>query len=531
MTKAGGTATSINAPATDGAYKLFVVDAAGNVSAASKATVTSDSTAPTNQDTVLTASTAKMGGASMTIVSSGDAGNTVWLAPAGTTTFVEGATMTKAGGTATSINAPTTEGAYKLFIVDAVGNVSSASTATVTVDNTVPTVTSRTPVENSTGATLTTDISLTFLEPMRIGTGNIEIRIASTSAVFQTIDVTDANAVSINDKVVSIKHSTFGFEAKYYVTIANTCFTDAAGNAFAGYSQATDWSFTSQPGYSVSASMVAAGVATAPWAIAIDTTNNWLYLADTSSHYLHKFDLTGNKLGSVGGLGTGDSQFNVIKDVAVDSTGKVYVSDNGNNKIKVFNNDLTFVAAISQTTPRRLSVGNGFLYVTTDKIGSAFKVQKRKLYADDPALPVTAEFSAMYSAFGSTGQISDIEDVALAPDGNVYILDKTAPSMGADGIGNITILNSGLTAATSRITGFTVPRGIEFHGGFMYIAEANEFSTGKSRVKRCQLNGTVIETYTDQMSLPGAVVFDSNSNMYVPSVNGPEKILKLQKNF
>ncbi len=43
--------------------------------------------------------------------------DTVWLAPANTTTFVEGTTMTKAAGDAKTINAPTAAGEYKLYIV------------------------------------------------------------------------------------------------------------------------------------------------------------------------------------------------------------------------------------------------------------------------------------------------------------------------------------------------------------------------------------------------------------------------------
>lgn len=97
-----------------------------------------DTTAPTNQNTVFAANVTKQGGASVTIVSSGDAANNVWFAPSGTTTFTAGPTMTMAGGTATSILAPATAGAYKLFVIDAAGNVSAESTAALTVDNTQP---------------------------------------------------------------------------------------------------------------------------------------------------------------------------------------------------------------------------------------------------------------------------------------------------------------------------------------------------------------------------------------------------------
>jgi len=74
------------------------------------------------QDYVFPAScAASTGTSSIPIRSSGDSSNAVWFAPAGTTTFVAGGTMTKAAGDATSIGAPTTAGTYKLFVVDAQG--------------------------------------------------------------------------------------------------------------------------------------------------------------------------------------------------------------------------------------------------------------------------------------------------------------------------------------------------------------------------------------------------------------------------
>lgn len=71
--------------------------------------------------------------ATLTIRSSGDAGNTVWFAPTGTSSFAEGATMTKAAGTATSIPVPTTAGTYKLFVVDSQGKKLGESAARLKV--------------------------------------------------------------------------------------------------------------------------------------------------------------------------------------------------------------------------------------------------------------------------------------------------------------------------------------------------------------------------------------------------------------
>ncbi|MFC8342552.1 RICIN domain-containing protein [Streptomyces sp. NPDC057280] len=87
-------------------------------------------TAP--QDYALPASTfAGTGVMTVPVRSPKDATKTLWLAPAGTTTFAVGPTMTKAAGTATAIAVPQTAGDYRLYVVDAQGNASPASKALV----------------------------------------------------------------------------------------------------------------------------------------------------------------------------------------------------------------------------------------------------------------------------------------------------------------------------------------------------------------------------------------------------------------
>lgn len=85
------------------------------------------------QDYVFPASCAASAGTNINIRSSGDPSNTVWFAPAGTTDFVEGATMTKAAGDATSISAPYTAGTYKLFVVNSKGVIIGESNAKLRV--------------------------------------------------------------------------------------------------------------------------------------------------------------------------------------------------------------------------------------------------------------------------------------------------------------------------------------------------------------------------------------------------------------
>lgn len=96
------------------------------------------------QDVVFPVSKIISGGNWVEISSSGDADNNVWFAPDGLTTqeqFYECATMTKAyDGTYTGMNVPSDEGIYYIYIVDIVGNVSTHSIASLTVDNTPPVI-------------------------------------------------------------------------------------------------------------------------------------------------------------------------------------------------------------------------------------------------------------------------------------------------------------------------------------------------------------------------------------------------------
>ncbi|MEW1648589.1 RICIN domain-containing protein [Streptomyces sp. NPDC091219] len=84
------------------------------------------------QDYALPASTfAGTGVMTIPVRSPKDASKSLWLAPAGTTTFAVGPTMTKAAGTAPAIAVPQTAGDYRLYVVDAQVNASAASKALV----------------------------------------------------------------------------------------------------------------------------------------------------------------------------------------------------------------------------------------------------------------------------------------------------------------------------------------------------------------------------------------------------------------
>ena len=207
--------------------------------------------APINQNTVLAASTTVAGGGAVTITSSGTASNAIWLAPAGTTTFSAGPTMTKAAsGTATSITAPATGGTYQLFVIDAVGNISAASTAAVTVDTVAPTVTSKNPAATATGVALNGVISITFSEPMNPLTFTT-LTVKSGGTTLQgTVTFSAGNTIVTFAPTANMSAGTV-----YTVTVTNAI-TDVAGNALVPAS----WTFTTTQSYTVGGTVSGLGV-------------------------------------------------------------------------------------------------------------------------------------------------------------------------------------------------------------------------------------------------------------------------------
>jgi hypothetical protein len=193
----------------------FMVDLAGNVSSTDlkvNAVITNvdDFTAPTTQDAVFPFVQTIKGGATVTIVNSGNVSDSVWLAPALTTAFVESTTMTKTiNGTATSIVAPALEGAYNLFVLDAAGNISAASAVALTVDNTSPTTIIESSVYTSGTDTLViTGANFdTLLESAENSTTDVKARLnwSKLSWDINGDDVNTANVSFVAGDIVSAK--------------------------------------------------------------------------------------------------------------------------------------------------------------------------------------------------------------------------------------------------------------------------------------------------------------------------------------
>lgn len=526
MTRASGNASSIVTPSSSGEYKLFVMDIAGNISNASTKTVIVDGTAPNNQNNVLSASRKIKPSSDLAINSSGNTLNTVWVAPAGTTVFAESPTMTRAAGDATNITTPSATGIYHIYVVDAAGNVSQASTATVTVDNSAPVIASSIPAAGEGNVSATADIQLTFSETIVAGTGNIYIKKDNDDTIFQTIPVTDSNLVSINNNIVTITHDSLSLGTRYYLTIDNTCFLDSAENSFAGISSKMVLSFVTKAGFSVSETLVTTESVDNTGVYACDVTpdGQFVYVLGSNSR-LYKFDAAGNLITSVGGASGDDSNLSIPFDVAYDPVGEhVYVANYGGGSIKVFDKDLNFVANIASARAWRLCVAGGYLYVVKHRAGGpSHDLEKRQLYSDSATLNIDTSVTITHSDTPNLGEMAYPQDVAVDNDGNIYVTDSI------DNFGNlngfIVKFDSSL-AIVSRIE-IGGPRAIAFNGGFMFVGVT---IGNPHKISKLDMSGNLIEQYSG-VNFPGSIVFDSNNNMLVSNVNGTYKITKYQRNY
>jgi len=140
----------------------------------------------------------------------------------------------------------------------------------ITVDNTVPTVSNLTPVDNAFDVSVNANLVIEFSEDIEVITGNITIMNADADSIYETIDATTA-LVSIISNTVTINSSIDFIETtNYYVLIGSDVFDDLSGNSFSGISGITTWNFTTSD--EILPTIVTVSPADDATNIAIDTT-------------------------------------------------------------------------------------------------------------------------------------------------------------------------------------------------------------------------------------------------------------------
>jgi hypothetical protein len=113
-----------------------------------------------------------------------------------------------------------------------------------TKDIDAPTITKLNPSNGEGNIAIGSNLEITFNENIIKGIGNIRIYKDSDDSLVENIS---SNNIAINEKVITINPThNLVHGVKYYVKIDNNTFTDEVGNAYAGMSNKTTWSFTTK---------------------------------------------------------------------------------------------------------------------------------------------------------------------------------------------------------------------------------------------------------------------------------------------
>ncbi len=127
-------------------------------------------------------------------------------------------------------------------------------------------------------------------------------------------------------------------------------------------------------------------------ATSIYATQDHLFVVESGKHRMLKLDHDGNLIETLGGLGSGDYQFDSPIDVDATNGLKIYVSDYGNNRIQIFDRRFQYLGSITgesafqnrRIRPTRVVVNEfGELFMYDESTKSIFKFDENGSFSNN----------------------------------------------------------------------------------------------------------------------------------------------------
>ena len=272
-----------------------------------------------------------------------------------------------------------------------------------------------------------------------------------------------------------------------------------------------------QPDFTSSGSGAGTTGLHAPYDVALDTVHGKLYVADGANHRVlrYAYPLTGNQPNAelvfgqpdfLGGTaGTSQNTFNNIRGLAVDGTGRLWVSEFTNNRVVWFNS----AYAIATNQP----YASGVLGQKDFISGGAATTQ-----------------NGMRSPYGLTVDATGRIYVADAGNNRVLRFDNAADKANgtnADGVLGQPDFTSNTAALTQN--GMNTPRGVAVYGASLFVAERNaarvlRFDNAAGRVNGANADGVLgqadfisnVQSLSQGgMEYPGRLAADGSGRLYV----------------
>lgn len=179
--------------------------------------------------------------------------------------------------------------------------------------------------------------------------------------------------------------------------------------------------------------VIGSGELAGPEAVAFDPRSALLFVADTLDHtvkgYRHGVDRSWNRvvtLGTSGVAGNGAAQFQYPRGLAVDPGGRLFVADDYNHRVLIFDPPFTDGEAAADSigafadggfqNPKALAMIGHTLFVAD--------------YGKSRVLRFTGPFRTpeqVYASSGTFGGVASPVDLAVHPDGSLLVTDQGGP--------------------------------------------------------------------------------------------------------
>jgi DNA-binding beta-propeller fold protein YncE len=156
------------------------------------------------------------------------------------------------------------------------------------------------------------------------------------------------------------------------------------------------------------------------YGLATDSLGN-IYLADFDMGEIRKYDANHQLLKKFGTQGSGDGQFNGLRELAIGANQKLYALDQNNNRVQIFDLEGNFLVKFGSSGPGngQFSVPYGLAVGKDNKVYVADKDNHRVQIFD-----ANGNFLSKFGTQGSfDGQFQSPYDVAAFPNGDVAVAD------------------------------------------------------------------------------------------------------------